>query len=128
MIRVLLIAGVLAAQPVGSHAGEPAVRLNVRPMAASKPALKYLLLPEVRELNPGNPAQWYIRCFQEQRNFFFGKEATAERARYRSLPLAELPADKLRHYGGYALTQADWAARLDALDWQVLPRIQVEGM
>jgi hypothetical protein len=96
-------------------------------MAAPKPALKYQLLPEVRELNPGNPAQWYVRCFQEQRNFFFGKEAVAERAHYRSAPLAELPADKLRHYGGHALTQADWGARLDALDWQVLQRVQTEG-
>src|SRR5262245_18096830 len=128
MIRVLFAAVVLAALPPGSRAEESPVRLNIRPMPAPKPALKYLLLPEVRELNPGNPAQWYVRCFQEQRNFFFSKEATAERARYRSLPLAELPADKLRHYGGYALTQADWAARLDALDWQVLERVQTEGL
>src|SRR6516165_11378096 len=99
MIRVLLAVG-LAAFPLGSRASEPVVRLDVRPMAASKPALKYQLLPEVRELNPGNPVQWYVRCFQEQRNFFFSKEGTAERARYRSMPLAELPADKLRNYGG----------------------------
>jgi len=44
------------------------------------------------------------------------------------MPLAELPADKLRQYGGHALKQADWAARLDALDWQILPRIQTDGM
>ena len=41
---------------------------------------------------------------------------------------AELPVDKLRHYGGSALRQADWAARLDALDWQTLERIQNGGM
>src|SRR5437763_11868435 len=117
MPRVLLAAVALAALPLGSQAGETAVRLNVRPMPAPKPALKYLLLPEVRELNPGNPVQWYIRCFQEQRNFFFSKEATAERARYLAMPLAELPAEKLRQYGGSALQQADWAARLDTPDW-----------
>jgi hypothetical protein len=128
MTRVLLTAVVLAALPPGSRAGETVVRLDVRPMAASKPALKYLLLPEVRELNPGNPVQWYIRCFQEQRNFFFSKEANAERARYRAMPLAELPADKLQKYGGSALTQADWAARLDTPDWQMLDRVQNEGM
>jgi hypothetical protein len=97
-------------------------------MPAPKPALRYQLLPEVGELNPGNPAQWYVRCFQEQRNFFFGKEATAERARYRSMPLAELPAARLRQYGGGALTQADWGARLDALDWQALQRVQTDGL
>src|SRR5215468_4007477 len=107
MIRVLLAAVALAVLAPGSRAGEPAVRLDVRPMAAPKPALRYQLLPEVRELNPGNPAQWYVRCFQEQRNFFFGKEAAAERARYRSLPLAELPSEKLHNYGGNALAQAD---------------------
>ena len=127
MTRVFLAAVVLAALPLASGAEEPAVRLGVRPMRAPIPALKYQLLPDVRELNPGNPAQWYVRCFQEQRNFFYGKEAVAERARYQSLPLAELPAETLRQYGRNALDQADWGARLDAIDWQVLERVQSEG-
>jgi hypothetical protein len=132
MNRVLLAAVTLAMLPLGSFAGET-VRLNVSPSAAPKPALKYLLLPEVRELNPGNPVQWYVRCFAEQRNFFFGKEATAERARLLVLPLDQLPkdklpSDKLRRYGGHALTQADWGARLDAPDWQILERVQTDGM
>jgi hypothetical protein len=124
----LLIAITLMLLPRGSWAGEPTVRLSVQPMAAPRPALKYVLLPELRDLNPGNPAQWYVRCFQEQRNFFFSKGATTERAEYRSMPLAELPAEKLRRYGGHALSQADWGARLDALDWQVLQRVQIEGL
>ena len=128
MIRVLLAVVALAALPLGSRAGEATVRLSVSPMAVPKPALKYLLLPEVAELNPGNPVQWYVRCFQEQRNFFYGKAAIAERARYRSLPLDKLPADKLRDYGGYALRQADWGARLDTPDWEVLQRLRTEGM
>src|SRR5438876_10537966 len=111
-------AAVLYGLGLDSRAGETAVHLIVRPMPAPKPALKYQLLPEVRELNPGNPAQGYLRCFAEQRNFFFTKESVAERARYLSEPLAKLPADKLRQYGGAALRQADWAARLDTLDWQ----------
>jgi hypothetical protein len=127
MIRVLLAAVALAVLPLGSWGEETPVRLSVQPMAAPKPALKYLLLPEVRELNPGNPVQWYIRSFQEQRNFYFSKAATAERARYRTMPLADLPGDKLRHYGGFALRQADWAARLDTPDWEVLQRVQSGG-
>src|SRR5262249_19643084 len=102
MTRVLLAAVALAALPLGSRAGDAVVRLSVQPMAAPKPALKFLLLPEVGELKSGNPVQWYIRCFQEQRFFFFGKEANAERARYLSMPLAKLPAEQLRNYGGYA--------------------------
>jgi hypothetical protein len=126
MTRVLLAAAALAALPVASRAGEP-VQLTVAPMAAPRPALKYLLLPEVREQSTGNPVQWYVRCFQEQRNFFFNKASMQERARYRALPLAELPADQLRDYGRYALRQADWAARLDTCDWDVLQRVQSGG-
>jgi hypothetical protein len=128
MIRVLLAALAVAVFPLGTHAEEPVVRLTVRPMPAPKPALKYQLLPEVGELNPGNPAQNYLKCFMEQRNFFYGKESVTQRASYLALPLAELPADKLRDYGGNALRQADWAARLDALDWQITQHVQSDGL
>jgi hypothetical protein len=128
MICVLLTSVALATLPQEASVGETTVRLCVGPMPAPKPALKYQLLPEVRELNPGNIAQNYLKCFAEQRNFFFSKEAVAERTRYRSMPLAELPAEKLRDYGKFALRQADWAARLDTLDWQLLRHVQTEGM
>src|SRR5712691_8553038 len=122
-----LIAVVLTLVPADLKAGETVVRLTVQPMAAPKPALKYQLLPELRELKPGNSVQGYIRCFMEQRNFFFNKVSVADRTRYQTIPLAELPKD-LHDYGGGALRQADWAARLDSVDWQVLDRVQSEGM
>ena len=128
MTRVLVAAMALAAFPLGSRGEEAAVRLTVQPMPAPKPALKYQLLPEPRELKPGNAAQNYLKCFMEQRYFFFSKEAAAERTRYETMPLSELPADKLQQYGGFILRQADWAARLDAVDWQNLERIQNGGM
>ena len=128
MTRVLIIALGLTAVALNSHGEEPAVRLTVRGMSAPKPALKYQLLPELRELKPGNAAQNYLKCFMEQRTFFYNKEAAAERARYQAMPLGELPLDKLRQYGGFILRQADWAARLDAVDWQALERIQNGGM
>ena len=94
MTRVLLAAMALAAFPLGFARGEEAVvHLTVRPMPAPKPALKYQLLPELRELNPGNAAQNYLKCFMEQRSFFFTKESAAERARYQTMPLAELPVE-----------------------------------
>ena len=119
MTRVLLAAVVLAAFPPNSRAEEAAVRLTVRPMPAPKPALKYQLLPELGELNPGNAAQDYLKCFMEQRNFFFSKEAVAERARYLTMPLAELPADKLkrvrrRRRSGRPTGRPGWIP----LDWQ----------
>jgi hypothetical protein len=122
-----LTALALAAVPVALRGDEAPRSLAVSPMPAPVPALKYQLLPDLCELNPGNPAQNYLKCFMERRTFFFGKESAAERARYQAMPLAELPADKLRGYGGSALRQADWAARLDALDWQVPDPVQNGG-
>ena len=128
MTRLLLAAVALVASPNDVSAAETSVRLEVEPMPESKPAFKYQLLPELRELNPGNAAQDYVKCFMEQRAFFFGKEATADRARYQTMPLAELARIKLPGYGGFALRQADWAARLDTVDWQALGRIQTGGI
>jgi len=117
----------MLAAPRVEATSETAVRLVLRPMAAPKPALKYQLLPEVRELQAGNPVQWYLRSFAEQQNFFFAKESVADRDRYRTMPLKDVPGYKLKGYGGYALTQADWGARLDTPDWQALDRLQNEG-
>jgi hypothetical protein len=128
MTCALLTAVALAALPADTPSEATVVRLTVRPMPAPKPALKYQLLPDVRELKPGNAAQDYLKCFSEQRNFFFSKEAASQRTQYLKMPLSELPAQDLRTYGGHALTQADWAARLDALDWAVVQRVQADGL
>src|SRR5262249_51229683 len=114
----------LAALPPGLRANEITTRLIVKPMAAPRPALKYQLLPELRELHPGNAAHDYLKCFMEQRQFFYGNEAVANRARFQSMPLAELPLDQLRNYGGVALGRADWAARLTTIDWQDLEHVE----
>jgi hypothetical protein len=126
MTALVLLTATLGAPPSAS-ASEPVVTLTVSPAAAPKPALKYQLLPEVRELKTGNSTQWYLRCFMEQRNFFFNKEAVATRARQRTAPLANLPKEELRNYGGNALTQADYGARLDTCDWHALDRVHTEG-
>src|SRR5215831_14589830 len=128
MSRVLVATFALIGFPLLGTGEEPAVHFTVRPMAASKPALKYQLLPILHELNAGNAAHNYLKCFMEQRKFFFGQEAVADRARYQTMPLAELPLDKLRDYGRHALRQADWAARLDTIDWQDLQHVQDGGL
>src|SRR5262249_1484455 len=107
---------------------ETVIRLTVQPAAAPRPALRYQLLPELRELNPGNPIQNYLKCFMEQQTFFFGKEAEERRDKMLNMPLKELPAKELQDYGGAALTQADWAARLDKPDWQILLRVKTDGV
>jgi hypothetical protein len=104
------------------------IRLKVQPAAAPKPALRYLLLPELKEMNPGNPVQNYLKCFMEQQKFFFDRETSERREKLAAMPLAELPAKELQDYGGNALRQADWAARLDKPDWQILLKLKADGV
>ena len=107
---------------------ETLIRLNVSPAPAPKPALRYLLLPELKEMNPGNPIQNYMKCFMEQQKFFFDKEAFERREKLLTMPLKELPAQELQDYGRFALSQADWAARLDNPDWQILLKLKADGI
>jgi len=84
---------------------EMLIRMNVQPMPEPKPALRYQLLPELREMNPGNPIPNYLKCVLEA-------EASTE-------------PDNLSKF---ALQQADRAARLDKADWQILLRAKTEGV
>jgi hypothetical protein len=134
MTRTLFVCALLTAWASVSQAqaaSEPAetvISLTVQPMAAPKPALRYLLLPEMKELNPGNPVHGYLKCFMEQQNFFANKEALARREQLLTMPLKELPAKELQDYGRFALRQADWAARLDKPDWQILLKLKSDGI
>ena len=134
MARTVLACAAMAVFALPCRAGEAAatpetlIRLSVAPEAAPRPALRYVLLPELKEMNPGNPVQGYLKCFMEQHKFFFDKESFQRREKLLSMPLKELPARELRNYGGFALTQADWAARLDTPDWQILPKLRVDGL
>jgi len=107
---------------------ETLIRLTVQPAAAPRPALRYRLLPELKEMNPGNPIQNYLKCFMEQHKFFFDKEAFERREKLLAMPLKELPARELQEYGGLALRQADWAARLENPDWQILLKLRIDGI
>ena len=115
------------ADPPGATS-ETLIRLIVHPAAEPRPALRYQLLPELKEMNPGNPVQGYLKCFMEQQRFFFDKEAFQRREKLLTMPLKELPASELEDYGRFALGQADWAARLDTPDWQILLKLKTDGV
>jgi hypothetical protein len=127
MNQALLLVGILAA-PGGSAAAEPVVRFSIQPAAVPRPALKFQLLPQLEELVPGNAGHEYLRCFAEQRYFFFSKESLADRARYLAAPLAELAKENLHPYGRGALDRADLAARMNTVDWQELDRARPDGI
>jgi hypothetical protein len=122
----LLALPVRAEQTVSTS--ETLIQLTVHPAAAPKPALRYLLLPELGEMNPGNPVQNYLKCFAEQQNFFFNKESADRREKLLTTPLKDLPTQELQDYGGNALRQADWAARLDKPDWQIMLNLKRDGV
>ncbi len=111
MPRMLLCCTALAALALPARAEqtitptEILIRLTVRPMAAPKPALRYLLLPDLKELNPGNPIPNYLKCNLDQ-------EMAGERVDIRRS----------------ALREADRAARLDKPDWQILLKVKTDGI
>jgi hypothetical protein len=109
--RPLLWCAALAAFPLAARADqtvtatETVIRLTVSPAPAPKPALRYLLLPDLKEMAPGNPIPNYLRAFLDQ-------DYTADR----------------ESFGRLALRQVDRAARLDKPDWQLLPRMKTDGV
>jgi hypothetical protein len=137
MRRTLSVCALFLVLPLVARADEaPAptetvIRLTVRPMPAPKPALKYQLLPELREMQPGNPIQGYLKCFMEQNNFFYAKQSYENRAKWELMPLKDLPLKEMRNWGygaGGPLARADEAARLDTPDWQILLKLKSEGI
>jgi hypothetical protein len=124
---VVMIGAPCRAQQTAS-VPETLIKLSVTPAPEPAPALRYLLLPDLKEMNPGNPIHGYLKCFMEQQKFFFDKEAFDRREKLLTMPLKELPIRELEDYGRIALTQADLAARLDHPDWQIILRLKSEGI
>ncbi len=128
MKRVVMAIAALLSLAACAAADETLIQLSVEPKAAPVPALKYLLLPELKEMNPGNPIQGYLKCVLEERQFLFDKAQFAHREKLLVMPLEALPAVTPREYGNSALALADKAARLDSPDWQILLKLKEDGV
>ncbi len=126
IVAVASIARPCPAQQTGAKP-ELLISLSVVPAAAPQPALKYLLIPELREMNPGNPIQGYLKCYLESYRFVFDEEQFDRRQILLAMPLEELPAPEAREFGPFALAQVDAAARLDNPDWQILLKLRADG-
>jgi hypothetical protein len=118
-----------SAQP---QPGEP-VALTLHPAAPPKPSLKYRLLPDRRDQQPGNAATLYYRAlamFVENPELL--KEVHAEDwETWRTLPLKELPRlevrDKLNR-ARHLLAEFDLAAQKRDCDWQLEGRPEGIGL
>lgn len=106
----LILSVALAALPPAARVGqttppaETVIRLTVSPAKEPKPALRHQLLPELREMNPGNPIPNYLKALLD----------------------ADLVSDE--QISRSALREADRAARMDKPDWQVLHRAKLDGI
>jgi hypothetical protein len=134
MWRTLPVCTLLLIPTLFVHAAdtptEMVIRMTVQPMPAPKPALKYQLLPELREMNPGNPILGYTKCFAIQHVYWWNKEVVAKRDKWQKIPLKDLPLEEIRksgHVRGNPLAYADYAARLDTPDWQILLQLKRDG-
>jgi hypothetical protein len=126
---LLAPAGVLAQPVVQPKDGKLVVKSTVSPAPAAVPALKHLLLPELRDQQPGNQVQAFYKCFMEQHAFYRDKGEIEKREGWSTAPLADLAGEKaLIGYGGAGLRQADYAARLESVDWGILIQFKAEGV
>src|SRR5688572_783382 len=122
-----LLAVALQAPPGLPEKVETTIKLRVVPARPPKPALKHQLLPEAKELQPGNPIQGYMRCFAHQNEYFQSKEVNENQQKWLGLPLDELPDEVRAHIEGGPLKLLDTAARLDTPDWAMVAIIRRDG-
>jgi hypothetical protein len=122
-----------ASQPPGPPS-IPVVKMPLRPTAAPVPALRYTLLPELRDTTPGNAVLLYYRAFSpEWFGYLLKPEATEAVEKAQTAPLSEL---KGRHgadpvsslHEANALREVDRAARRQYCDWDLVGRAREEGI
>lgn len=81
---------------------EPVVRLTIRPVATTEPALNYKLLPELTDKTPGNCATLYLMASklgpQDRKQ---ASDLMGEVDAYLDTPLDQLPRDKAEHVLGF---------------------------
>src|SRR5215831_18574696 len=120
---------VLAAAALASAQGvDGVVQLTIPPAPAPSPALRYRLLPELRERTPGNAAQLYYRAFAPE-------WAGYRRPEVRKLIDAWLddrtqPPDPQLIWivDSKQLKEVDRAARREYCEWELTPRMREDGI
>jgi hypothetical protein len=106
----------------------PAVRLTLHPAAEPTPALKYRLLPEVRELSPGNAAQLYYRAFSPEWLTHLRPDV-AKRLRDHAEHPDKVPLKEFRWVLNYkAARELDRAARRRYCDWELTERVREDAL
>jgi hypothetical protein len=135
MIRPISLAAVLALAAVPAAAQQPAppIRLTADPMAEPVPALKYTLLPQLRDRQRGNALLRYYRAFspewQGHRRTpkFFDKLASSNDRPLRDLTRNDV--DSLASsFSSAILKEVDRGARRSYCDWEMNDRVREDGI
>lgn len=127
MLSLPFAVGTAAAQqkPLGP------VRLTIQPAAAPVPALRYTLLPELRDQTPGNAALLYHRAHTPE--LFSAHRRDADHHE-KIVKMLELPLDEFRRgkgqvvLPGLALAEVDRAARREYCDWELTTGLRKHGL
>jgi hypothetical protein len=126
-MNVAVCAAVFAAvlgQPPSATPSQPTIPLTFRPAAAPVPALKYRLVSDLTDRQPGNAATWWLRAggiLAERRLGLTDKHY--DWANY-DAPAGAVPPEEVRQLlaaAQPALDLADRAARRDRCEWDETP-------
>lgn len=104
--------------------------MSMQPATAPVPALKYQLLPEVRDLKRGNAALMYQRAHAPEWFDGFRRQADYAKAHdWLEAPLDRLPVERAQALlPRQALKEVDLGARRDFCDWEMTERLREEGI
>lgn len=139
-LPLVLLAGTVAfAQPPGVK--EPEVptadvrKLAVAPAAAPTPALKYELLPKLRDRAAGNAALDYHRAYMLRPSWPRDPKESAKLSdtlnAWDETPVDKLPVAEVKKYlEGHALSfrALDAAAKSDRCDWELTTKVSVKNI
>lgn len=124
---VCLFVGLTLTGP-GLAQPEP-VRLTIRPTPASTPALRYHLLPEVKDQSPGNALLLYYRAFSPEWHGILRRPEVTEKLGKWKENRHQVPDPSLKSVANtVALKEVDLAARREYCNWEMTPRLRQEGI
>jgi hypothetical protein len=105
------------------------IKLTIRPATAPVPALKYRLLPDLRELKPGNAVLLYYRAFAPEWGINWNRATLSKYLNAWTEDIRKMPDKTLRmvlHDPG--LKQLDRGARRTYVDWAMLDGLREHGL
>jgi hypothetical protein len=103
------------------------IRLKLQPAAAPVPALKYQLLPELRDQKPGNAVLLYYRAFSPE--WMTWRREQQKQIDAWTDDMRKVPGKELRWVLTSAqLKEIDLGARRAYADWELAERARAEGI